>query len=58
MLRFAGKPVAVIVAHDEVLPRVLAENPANAPVVTFSDAVTFHFNGQTVAARHVDPWWK
>jgi glyoxylase-like metal-dependent hydrolase (beta-lactamase superfamily II) len=59
---------ATIVAHDNVRerlsnpqPNVLsgeledAEPPGAWPVVTFSDDVTFHMNGQTVHAFHVPP---
>ena len=55
---------ALIIAHDNVRKR-LAEGlllreippaPAGAlPVVTFDNAVTLHFNGQTVRAFHVEP---
>jgi glyoxylase-like metal-dependent hydrolase (beta-lactamase superfamily II) len=57
---------AVIVAHDNVRKRMSSEQfikqfqrnvppaPAAAlPVVTFSEEVTFHLNGQTIHVRHV-----
>lgn len=55
---------AVLVAHDNVRKR-LTSNPAKAggpaglPIMTFSDAVTFHINGHDafvfhVAAAHTD----
>ena len=57
---------AVIVAHDNVRERMSTEqfmasinrkfppSPEGAlPVVTFNDRLTFHFNGETVAAWHV-----
>ncbi len=55
---------AVIVAHDNVRARMSIDqnafgrevpaSPAAAlPVVTFSRDVTFHFNGEEIAARHV-----
>ncbi len=59
---------ALIVAHDNVRQRMASEqfiadfgrrvppSPAAAlPVVTFDSSVTFHLNGQTVRAIHVDP---
>lgn len=59
---------ALIVAHDNVRVRMSSEqfsalwerstppSPATAlPVVTFTDAVTFHVNGETVHARHLPP---
>lgn len=49
---------AVIVAHDNILKRLLADSsPAGGegglPVVTFSDAVTFHLNGLKAHVMHV-----
>jgi glyoxylase-like metal-dependent hydrolase (beta-lactamase superfamily II) len=57
---------AIIVAHDNVRSRMEVEQfvplfdhrappaPADAlPIVTFSDAVTFHWNGKTIHAFHV-----
>lgn len=64
-MRAAG---AVIVAHDNVRKRMSSEQfikafgrqvppspTAALPVVTFPHSVTFHFNGETVHAFHVDP---
>lgn len=61
-----GELGAVIVAHDNVrlrlasdqlmpfLQREVPASPAAAlPIVTFSDAVTFHLNGNTIRAFHV-----
>jgi cyclase len=61
-----GKAGALIVAHDNVRRRmstkqfiefIKREEPAAAagalPVVTFSEGVTFHFNGDEVAVVHV-----
>ncbi|HXT20816.1 MAG TPA: MBL fold metallo-hydrolase [Thermoanaerobaculia bacterium] len=58
----------LIVAHDNVRTRMLAGQlnelmkrtippaaPAALPVVTFTDAVTFHVNGEEVYAFHVPP---
>jgi cyclase len=63
-----GKAGALIVAHDNVRQRMSVEqfftvwdrkvppSPDGAlPVVTFSDSVTFHINGDEVHAFHVDP---
>jgi glyoxylase-like metal-dependent hydrolase (beta-lactamase superfamily II) len=63
-----GKAGALIVAHENVRKRLStdqfiealnarqAASPAGAlPVVTFSDAVTFHINGDSVAVAHVPP---
>jgi len=62
-----GKMGALILSHDnarEILAlgtideasgeRVLPP-PKSLPVVTFNDSVTFHMNGQTVHAFHIDP---
>ena len=58
----------LIVAHDNVRKRmsvdgfvealnarVPASPPKALPVVTFTDAVTFHINGDSVSATHVPP---
>jgi cyclase len=63
-----GKTGTIIVAHDNVRKRMSVEqfndiynsrtpaSPAGAlPVVTFSDSVTFHVNGETVVAFHIPP---
>lgn len=63
-----GKAGIVIVAHENVRRRMSAEqfmttfatsikaSPAGAlPVVTFSDAVTIYYNGDSIAAMHVPP---
>ncbi|MGB3612370.1 MAG: MBL fold metallo-hydrolase [Elainellaceae cyanobacterium] len=63
-----GNAGVLIVAHDEVYTRMSTEqfieafqrpipaSPSAAlPVITFSDTTTFHINGQTVHAFHVDP---
>jgi cyclase len=62
-----GKAGVVIVAHDnvrrrmsteqfiEVLGRGFPPSPAAAlPVITFNDTVTFHLNGETIEAFHVE----
>lgn len=58
---------AIIVAHDNVRKRMQVEQfvplfdhrappspEAALPVVTFSDTVTFHWNGKTIHAFHVE----
>lgn len=63
-----GKAGALIVAHDNVRKRMSTEQfmaalnrreppspPAALPVVTFSDGVTFHLNGDSVVVTHVPP---
>ncbi|MGB3571354.1 MAG: MBL fold metallo-hydrolase [Phormidesmis sp.] len=63
-----GNADVVIVAHDEVYTRMSTDQfiaafqreiPASPraalPVITFSDEATFHLNGQTIRAIHVDP---
>lgn len=63
-----GKAGTLIVAHDNVRQRMSVEqfnrlwnrttppSPAGAlPVVTFDASVTFHLNGETIHAFHVDP---
>ena len=63
-----GKSGVVIVAHENVRRRMSAEqfmttfatavkpSPAGAlPVVTFSDAVTIYYNGDSISAMHVPP---
>ena len=63
-----GRAGALIVAHDNVRVRMSTEqfiaqfdrreppSPAGAlPIVTFTDAVTFHLNGGAIHAFHVPP---
>lgn len=63
-----GKSGTLIVAHENVRQRMSTEqfieaigarvepSPDGAlPVVTFTDSVTFHLNGETVHAYHVPP---
>ena len=51
-----GEQGALIIAHDNVRRRVIDDNeaPGDAPVITFSDTQTFHINGETVKAIHLD----
>ena len=61
-----GEAGALIVAHENVRARMSTEqfieafgsrtppSPAAAlPVITFTDAVTFHWNGETIRVHHV-----
>jgi glyoxylase-like metal-dependent hydrolase (beta-lactamase superfamily II) len=63
-----GKTGAVIVAHENVRARMSTEQfmkafgntvppspEAALPVVTFTDAVTFHWNGEEIRVHHVPP---
>ncbi|WP_299948393.1 MBL fold metallo-hydrolase [uncultured Microbulbifer sp.] len=63
-----GKSDALIVAHENVRKRLsteqfieafkskVAPSPAVAlPVITFTDATTFHWNGDKVRVQHVGP---
>jgi glyoxylase-like metal-dependent hydrolase (beta-lactamase superfamily II) len=62
-----GKAGAVLVAHENVRQRMSAGQFASAarqippspegalPVVTFTDAVTFHWNGDEIRVHHVPP---
>ena len=63
-----GKADVTIVAHDNVRARMSSEqyselfkrttpaSPAPAlPLVTFSDTITFHLNGETIVVFHVPP---
>ena len=63
-----GKTGAVIVAHNNVRKRMSVEqfnevfnrrtppSPAGAlPVVSFSDSITFHWNGDDLVAFHIPP---
>ena len=63
-----GKAGALIVAHENVRKRMSTEqftklwnrttppSPAGAlPVITFTDATTFHWNGDEVRVQHVGP---
>jgi cyclase len=62
-----GKAGAIIVAHENVRKRMSAEQFSRAlkhttpaspegalPVVTFSDAITFHWNGDEIRVFHVE----
>ena len=63
-----GEAGAVIYAHENVRKRMTSEQfiealntrvppspPGALPVVTFTDAVTFHINGDSVSSVHVPP---
>ncbi len=48
---------ATVVAHDNIRLRMLDDEDTSAealPVLTFSDAVTFHLNGMTTYVFHVE----
>ena len=62
-----GNSGVVIVAHDEVYTRMSTDQfieafqrsqpaspPAALPKITFNDTATFHLNGQTIQAFHVE----
>jgi cyclase len=63
-----GKAGSIIIAHDNVR-KTLSEKQfieffdrpveplpeAGLPVITFNDAMTFHFNGEEIYVHHVDP---
>ena len=51
-----GKMGILILARDEVRVRLAAQSPAAAlPVLTYSDAITIHLNGEEVYAFSVPP---
>jgi glyoxylase-like metal-dependent hydrolase (beta-lactamase superfamily II) len=63
-----GKAGTLVIAHDNVRKRMSSEQfvafwedtvapspPAALPVVTFSDAVTFHLDGEEIHTRHLPP---
>ncbi|MFQ6045306.1 MAG: MBL fold metallo-hydrolase [Gemmatimonadales bacterium] len=63
-----GKAGAIIVAHENVRYRMSSEQfleafnnrvppspPAALPVITFTDAITFHWNGDDIHVFHVHP---
>lgn len=63
-----GKAGVTIVAHDKVREYMSAEQfievlnmkipaspPVALPIITFNDTVTFHLNGNTIKAFHVQP---
>jgi len=51
-----GKMGVLILARDEIRVRLSAQSPAAAlPVLTYSDAITLHLNGEEVFAFPVPP---
>lgn len=53
-----GSKGAVIVAHDNVRPRLAADTripPEALPVITFDHAASVHFNGEEIRLLHVGP---
>jgi len=54
-----AKGGAIVVAHDNIRKRMqgdpeLATSPGALPVLTFSDAVTFHVNGNEAEVFHIE----
>lgn len=54
-----AKGGAIVVAHDNIRKRMqgdpdLATGPGALPVLTFSDAVTFHVNGNEAEVFHIE----
>ena len=57
--QYVAENGALIVAHDNIRKRMkgdpdLDTGPGALPVITFSDAVTFHVNGQSAHVFHVE----
>jgi cyclase len=57
--QYVAENGALIVAHDNIRKRMkgdpdLDTGPGALPVITFSDAVTFHVNGQAAHVFHVE----
>lgn len=62
-----GEAGAIIVAHEnvrkrlnpaefrEVMGRTEQQPPAALPLITFTDALTFHWNGDDIEVFHVEP---
>jgi len=50
-----AKPGAVIISHDNMLKRMPAQPAAGLPVLTYSDSMTLHFNGEEIYIYHPAP---
>ncbi len=63
-----GKAGAIIVAHENVRNRMSEEQfleafdqkvppapPAALPVITFTDSITLHWNGEEIRVQHLEP---
>jgi cyclase len=46
---------AVIVSHDNMRKRMAAQPAAALPVVTYTDSMTLHFNGEEIYIYHPEP---
>jgi cyclase len=46
---------AVIISHDNMLKRMPAQPAAGLPVLTYTDSVTLHFNGEEIYIYHPAP---
>ena len=46
---------AVIISHDNMLKRMPAQPAAGLPVLTYSDSLTLHFNGEEIYIYHPAP---
>jgi cyclase len=46
---------AVIISHDNMLKRMPAQPAAGLPVLTYSDSMTLHFNGEEIYIYHPAP---
>jgi len=58
--QYFGENGAIIIAHDKLRSRMASDpqqntGPAALPVITFSDAMTFHVNGHEAFVFHVQP---
>ncbi len=46
---------AVIISHDNMLKRMPAQPAAGLPVLTYTDSLTLHFNGEEIYIFHPPP---
>ncbi len=46
---------AVIIAHNNMLKRMPAQPAAGLPVLTYTDSMTLHFNGEEIYIYHPEP---
>src|SRR3984957_6669463 len=46
---------AVIISHDNILKRMPAQPAPGLPVLTYTDSVTLHFNGEEIYIYHPAP---
>ncbi len=57
--QYVSEQGAIVVAHDNIRSRMMADpqlntGPGALPIVTFSDAVTFHVNGHEAYVFHIE----